>query len=46
MRLLMPDSPERSAEEIVRIQSELAKVIAHYRFGSLARVAAPVENAA
>jgi hypothetical protein len=46
MRLLMPDSPPRSAEEIARIRSELAKVIAHYKSGSPASVEAPVENAA
>jgi hypothetical protein len=45
MRLLMPDSPQRSAEEVARIQSELAKVIAHYNFGSLASVEAPVKDA-
>jgi hypothetical protein len=46
MRLLMPDSPPRSAEEIARIQSELAKVIAHYDFDALGSVDASVENAA
>jgi hypothetical protein len=37
IQLIAPGSPQRSPEDIEKIHAELAKVIAHYRFESLAR---------